>query len=95
DLDSRHRCMRGTEKKHRPKCIALVGRIGQNAKCGFYENRPTPCRRFEASYENGVRNPRCDEARLAHGLAPLRRQDWPKSDTLPPLDSHESERNPD
>ncbi|MGE4133991.1 MAG: YkgJ family cysteine cluster protein, partial [Bdellovibrionales bacterium] len=58
DLDSRHRCMRGTEKKHRPKCIALVGRIGQNAKCGVYENRPTPCRRVEASYENGVRKPR-------------------------------------
>ena len=75
DLDSTYRCMKGTENKHQPKCNALQGRIGKRVGCEIYENRPTPCRNFQASYENGKHNPRCDEARAAHGLRPLRRED--------------------
>lgn len=71
DLDLRQRCMKGTEHKHSPKCIALKGKIGERALCSIYENRPSPCRKFTASYENGVNEPRCDEARAKHGLAPL------------------------
>ncbi|MBC7370175.1 MAG: YkgJ family cysteine cluster protein [Bdellovibrionaceae bacterium] len=80
DLDSVHRCMQGTEVKHNPKCVSLTGRIGKNAQCGIYENRPTPCRNFTASFENGTSSPRCDEARAAHGLRPLKRGDFPTRD---------------
>jgi Fe-S-cluster containining protein len=88
DLTPMLRCMRGTNQKHRPKCTGLKGRIGNNAQCSIYSSRPTPCRRFTASYADNKHNPRCDEARQAHGLTPLRPSDWgpltklcPDSDT--------------
>lgn len=71
ELDSRYRCMKGTNDKHHPKCSGLAGRIGKDAKCSIYESRPTPCREFTASWANGKRNERCDEARKRHGLEPL------------------------
>jgi Fe-S-cluster containining protein len=77
ELDDTHRTMRGTTAKHRPRCVALAGRIGEDVGCKVYENRPSPCRAFQASFENGVKNPRCDEARAAHGLRPLTSGDWP------------------
>lgn len=76
ELDSQKRAMKGTEKKHQPKCCALEGRVGGKARCTIYANRPTPCRQFTASFENGIANPRCDEARAAHGLPPLSGKDW-------------------
>ena len=78
DLNDRMRGMKGTTVKHRPRCVALDGRIGESVGCRIYSHRPTPCRAFEASYEDGTRRPRCDEARLAHGLRPLRPEDWGK-----------------
>lgn len=78
DLDSFHRAMRGTEVKHQPRCIALRGNIGEKAWCGIYENRPTPCRQFKASYEDGYSHPRCDQARAKHGLSALNKSDWPR-----------------
>jgi Fe-S-cluster containining protein len=74
--DSKIYSMQGTEKKHHPKCNSLTGRIGKYAICNMYENRPSPCRNFTASYSDGKKNSRCDEARKAHGLAPLSRSDW-------------------
>lgn len=57
----------------RPRCIALRGEIGSFVSCGIYENRPSPCREFKHSYENGgPREPRCDQARALIGLAPLK-----------------------
>lgn len=79
ELTDQHRCMKGTADKHRPKCEALAGRIGQDAKCSIYELRPTPCRAFKASYEDGVRHSRCDEARAWHGLRALTKADWDQS----------------
>ena len=76
DLDSQWRCMRGTGSKHHPKCVALKGRIGENAQCSIYPNRPSPCHEFKASYSDGKRNERCDQARQAHGLRALRPEDW-------------------
>ena len=70
------RTMKGTNEKHSRQCVALRGRIGKNAHCSIYSNRPSPCRAFEASYEAGRHNPRCDEARAHHGLKALRREDW-------------------
>lgn len=69
--------MRGAEIKHRPCCHALQGKIGHKAVCTVYQDRPSPCRDFVASYADGkTRQPRCDQARQAHGLSPLKPRDW-------------------
>lgn len=76
DLTPQHRCMKGTAKKHHPKCEGLKGRIGKDARCSIYTFRPTPCRAFTASFADGLRHERCDQARAAHGLPPLKPSDW-------------------
>lgn len=76
DLDLSTRCMKGTNDKHHPKCTALMGRVGHLVNCSIYQNRPSPCRNFKASYENGKHEPRCDEARAKHGLKPILKQEW-------------------
>ena len=76
DVDSFLKCMRGTGKKRGNHCIALKGRIGKLAVCTIYENRPSVCRNFTASYIDGKPNKRCDEARAAYGLKPLKPDDW-------------------
>lgn len=68
--------MKGTTHKHRPSCVCLVGKVGVAASCSIYESRPTPCRQFTASYEDGKHQPRCDEARRKHGLKPLSRDSF-------------------
>jgi uncharacterized protein len=77
DLDDFKRVMKGTNTKHPVACVALKGKIGKRATCSIYENRPTPCRAFTASFEDGRHHKRCDEARAAHGLRPLRPDDYP------------------
>ena len=83
DTTSQLRSMKGTDVKHSPKCVALKGRIGHFVNCEIYENRPSPCRRFKASYEDGQNVPRCDEAREKHGLRPLCKQDWDNTSIKP------------
>lgn len=87
------RCMKGTNEKHHNHCVALSGKVGVSVSCAIYRDRPTPCREFAASYEDGVRRPRCDEARAAYGLAPLKREDWGAyltNEQAPPLRSAHS-----
>ena len=68
---SPHRAaMRGTCGAS-PRCVALEGEIGRAVRCTIYEVRPSPCREFAASWVDGKRSVRCDEARAAHGLPPL------------------------
>lgn len=62
--------MRGTDRNP-PRCVALVGRIGESVHCSIYERRASPCRDFPASWADGRRNERCDRSRAAHGLPPL------------------------
>ena len=78
DLDMNRRCMKGTNAKHNPTCIALVGRVGESAHCIVYQNRPSPCRIFKASFEDGFENVRCDEARAKHGMEPLTKKAFSK-----------------
>ena len=78
ELTENYRAMKGTSQIKDPKCIALKGIIGTGATCSIYSNRPSPCRDFKASYEDGIKNERCDEARFKHKLSPLSQQDWPK-----------------
>ncbi|MBT9266122.1 YkgJ family cysteine cluster protein [Pseudomonas sp. MG-9] len=62
--------MNGTDCKS-PRCTALVGEVGSNVQCSIYEQRSSPCREFEASWENGEQNVDCDAARARFGLPPL------------------------
>lgn len=91
EADPRVRILKGTEDKHHPKCVALKGRIGEFVTCEIYSNRPSPCRNFQASYETGVYNSRCDEARAKHGLKPITKQDFityhESQRPLPPLEA--------
>ncbi|MFN7454785.1 MAG: YkgJ family cysteine cluster protein [Pseudobdellovibrionaceae bacterium] len=68
--------LKGTEVRHSIGCKQLQGKVGHFVACGIYEKRPSPCRVFEASYEYGHKNTRCDEARARHGLRALTKQDW-------------------
>ena len=53
--------MRGTDHAQ-PRCRALRGRIGEQVSCFIYEERPDPCREFEAGSDA------CLRARRLHGL---------------------------
>ena len=67
-----------TKNSQHERCIALEGHIGKQVGCRIYTNRPSPCRNFKASYEDGEPNQRCDECRLARGMKPLTPRDWEK-----------------
>lgn len=69
------RVMRGTDQP-KPRCIALQGEIGQQVYCSIHLQRASVCRDYPPSYEDGSPNPRCDQARAAHGLAALTAADW-------------------
>ena len=62
--------MIGTDAKP-CRCVSLEGEIGKEVACTIYANRSSPCREFEASWEGGVHNPSCDDARAAYGLPRL------------------------
>ncbi|MCU5775719.1 YkgJ family cysteine cluster protein [Erwiniaceae bacterium BAC15a-03b] len=64
------RAMSGTNSKS-PRCSALRGEVGGCVTCTIYESRPTPCREFPMSGENGQPNDACDRARAKYGLPPL------------------------
>ena len=81
-LNTNERIMIGTNQV-KIRCVALMGQIGQSVSCSIYENRPSCCRRFQASYENGTHNPNCDLARKSKGLKPLRPQDFPRPEPAP------------
>ncbi|MHA7833214.1 MAG: YkgJ family cysteine cluster protein [Algiphilus sp.] len=71
------RVMRGTEGTT-PRCVALMGTIGDAVRCTIHPRRSTVCRDFPPSFEDGVgaHNPGCDAARAAWGLPPLTPEDW-------------------
>lgn len=62
--------MRGTDHAS-PRCAALTGTIGRDARCGIYEWRPGPCREFGMLVEHGQTEAACNAARLRHGLPAL------------------------
>ncbi|WP_374428583.1 YkgJ family cysteine cluster protein [Ideonella dechloratans] len=66
-----HLCrMRGTDHAQ-PRCAALSGQVGVNARCGIYEWRPGPCREFGMLAPLGRSDDACSRARQRHGLPPL------------------------
>ncbi|MDT8998258.1 YkgJ family cysteine cluster protein [Paucibacter sp. APW11] len=70
DLTAALRRMRGTDHAS-PRCAALSGMVGQNASCGIYEWRPSPCREFGLRAPLGLGDEACAQARRRHGLEPL------------------------
>ena len=62
--------LRGTDHAP-PRCAALVGTVGSEARCGIHEWRPAPCREFGALAPLGRGDDACDRARARHGLPPL------------------------
>ena len=62
--------LRGTDHAS-PRCAALTGQIGVDARCGIYEWRPSPCREFGLRAPMGIGDEACARARARHGLAPL------------------------
>ncbi len=62
--------IRGTDHAN-PRCAALVGTVGQQASCGIYEWRPSPCREFGLRAPLGIGDDACNRARRRHGMAPL------------------------
>lgn len=55
------RCMRGTNAKQ-PRCVALVGQVGQEVTCQIYPLRASPC------HEVQLGDAQCLKARHKHGL---------------------------
>ena len=70
ELNERLARMRGTDHL-KPRCAALVGKIGEKASCGIYEWRPAPCREFGLRAPVGLGDEACARARARHGLPPL------------------------
>ena len=76
ELPPFRRCMRGTNRRQ-PRCIALQGEVGRAVYCTIYDRRPTPCREFGLTWENGIPQidgdelERCNAARAAWHLPPL------------------------
>ncbi|MFN8369844.1 MAG: YkgJ family cysteine cluster protein [Bacteriovoracaceae bacterium] len=58
------------------RCVALVGEIGNQSECTIYSNRSSTCREFMASFENGIKNDKCDEMRARHNLPQLSMADF-------------------
>lgn len=69
---------KGTTRAENKRCVNLAGSLGQfGTACKVYDQRPSCCRDFLPSFEDGLtRNERCDRARAAHALPPLRVEDW-------------------
>jgi uncharacterized protein len=62
--------MHGADRAQ-PRCAALAGTVGVDARCGIYEWRPSPCREFGALAPFGRGDAACTRARARHGLPPL------------------------
>ncbi len=70
-LNESRACMKGTSQKS-PRCIALSGTPGVHTACTIYENRPSPCREFNAWDVQGEPNAECQQLRAVLGLAMLK-----------------------
>ncbi|MGQ5523035.1 YkgJ family cysteine cluster protein [Chitinimonas sp. PSY-7] len=62
--------LRGTDYAQ-PRCLALVGKIGERVSCGIYTERPGPCREFAPLAEHGIFPSACNKARARHRLPAL------------------------
>jgi Fe-S-cluster containining protein len=90
DRNALFRVMKGTNDNHHVRCVALEGKVGESVACGIYALRPSPCRDFQASFEDGTHEGRCDSARAKYHLRPLSRRDWAPADSPGTILEHEN-----
>lgn len=57
-------CMAGTNQKN-PRCVALVGTLGEAVSCGMYEQRSSSCKEVQ------IADAQCNKARIAHNMIPF------------------------
>ena len=57
-------CMCGTNQSQ-PRCIALLGEVGQQVSCGIYDLRSSSCKEVQ------IADDQCNKARLAHNMIPF------------------------
>ena len=69
-INRTHSAMKGTRGFFK-RCAALDGVIGQHVSCAIYQERPSTCRAFLATWENACCNTTCDRARSSYGLQPF------------------------
>lgn len=69
-INPHYAALRGTTQKP-IRCMNLQGEVGVKVSCAGYEQRPSPCREFECSWEYGRHYAQCDSARAAYGLPAL------------------------
>ena len=69
-VDSTLCAMRGTETRNK-RCAALEGQVTYRVRCTIYNQRPSCCRDFRASWEKDIVNPICNRARAVYGLPPF------------------------
>ena len=73
---SLHKSVMNGTNEIKPSCVALLGVVGKSTSCSIYENRPSTCRTFKPSYEDGMRNQHCESARESKGLEVLTFADY-------------------
>ncbi len=81
-INQRMVAMRGSERTP-ARCCALVGEVGTQVQCSIYEQRAQVCRDIMYTGYNGLREEKCDKARIAHGMPPLEPDFEPEQ--TPPL----------
>jgi Fe-S-cluster containining protein len=59
-----------------PRCIALMGIIGKKVFCSVHSRRPSVCRDFLPSWQEGESQQACDKARAQFNLPPLQSSHW-------------------
>ncbi len=62
---------RAMRRDRRRRCVALRGTPGRRVFCAIYGRRPSVCRSFEAAWQTGSQDSRCNEARARLGLSPF------------------------
>ncbi len=76
EMATSHRLsMLGTSQV-KPRCTALSGQVSEDVSCDIYKERPSGCRDFKASFEDGKSHDKCDQARIGHNLLPLTLESW-------------------
>lgn len=66
-LENGQNAMKGTVDRN-VRCAALTGDVSCSVRCSIYENRPMVCRGFKGSWEKGINNVHCNQAREAFGM---------------------------
>lgn len=71
-----HRAFMLGTNSSKPRCIALMGIVGKKVHCSIHPRRPSVCRTFMPSWQDGTPHLACDNARAQLDLPPLQPHHW-------------------